>query len=112
MITLSPSATKQIDMLCKINSAYVRLALRAGGCAGYSYDWSLDTPTQDDYVVAIGEHGLIVDFDSKTLLGDVSLNFIQSVAGSSWEINSTAASASCGCGTSVAIKQDGGGTHG
>jgi iron-sulfur cluster assembly accessory protein len=112
MITLSPNATKQIDMLCKINSAYVRLALRAGGCAGYSYDWSLDTPTQDDYVVAIGEHGLIVDFDSKTLLGDVSLNFIQSVAGSSWEINSTAASASCGCGTSVAIKQDGGGTHG
>jgi iron-sulfur cluster assembly accessory protein len=108
MITLSPSATKQIDMLCKINSAYVRLALRAGGCAGYSYDWSLDTPTQDDYVVAIGEHGLIVDFDSKTLLGDVSLNFIQSVAGSSWEINADFATSSCGCGTSVAV----GGTHG
>ena len=108
MITLSPNATKQIDMLCKINSAYVRLALRSGGCAGYSYNWSLDTPTQDDYVVAIGEYGLIVDYDSKTLLGDVSLNFIQSVAGSSWEINADFATSSCGCGTSVAV----GGTHG
>lgn len=103
MITLSPSATNQISMLCKINSAYVRLALRAGGCAGYSYDWSLDSPTQDDFVVKVGEHGLIMDFDSKTLLGDVSLNFVQGIYGSSWEIDSTAATSSCGCGTSVAV---------
>lgn len=112
MITLSPSATNQISMLCKLNNAYVRLALRSGGCAGYSYDWSLDSPTQDDFVVAVGKHGLIMDFDSKTLLGDISLNFIQDIAGSSWEIDSTAATSSCGCGTSVAIKQDGGGCNG
>ena len=107
MITLSPSATTQIDTLCKINNAYVRLALRAGGCAGYSYDWSLDSPTQDDYVVTVGEHGLIMDYDSMLLLGDISLNFVVGIYGSSWEIDSTAATSSCGCGTSVAIKQDG-----
>lgn len=103
MITLSPSATNQISMLCKLNNAYVRLALRAGGCAGYSYDWSLDTPTQDDFVVAVGDYGLIMDLHSMLLLGDVSLNFLQSVGGSSWEIKSTSATSSCGCGTSVAI---------
>ena len=53
-----------------------------------------------------------MDYDSKTLIGDVSLNFVVDIAGSSWEIDSTAATASCGCGTSVAIKQDGGGCNG
>jgi len=90
-------------MICKINSAYVRLALRAGGCAGYSYDWGLDSPTPDDYVVAIGDYGLIIDFDSMLLLGDVSLNFIQDICGSSWEIISDNATSSCGCGKSVAV---------
>jgi iron-sulfur cluster assembly accessory protein len=103
MITLSPSATAQIDMLCKINSAYVRLALRAGGCAGYSYDWSLDSPTQDDFVVNIGDHGLIIDSHSQSLLGDVYINFTEDVFGSSWEIVSAATNGSCGCGKSVAI---------
>ena len=112
MITLSPSATQQLNIACSSNQSYIRLALVSGGCVGYSYSWSLDSPTQDDYVVAIGEHGLIMDYDSKTLLGDISLNFIQDIAGSSWEIDSTAATASCGCGTSVAIKQDGGGCNG
>jgi iron-sulfur cluster assembly accessory protein len=108
MITLSPSATHQISMLCKLNSAYVRLALRSGGCAGYSYDWTLDEPTPDDFVVTVGDHGLIMDYYSMLLLGDISLNFIQDIRGSSWEIKSAAATASCGCGTSVSIKQNGG----
>lgn len=103
MITLTKSAERQIALICGMNLSYVRLALRSGGCAGYSYSWSLDTPTQDDFVVSVGEHGLIMDYDSKMLLGDVSLNFVVGVYGSSWEIDSASATASCGCGTSVAV---------
>lgn len=108
MISLTPSATTQLNIACSSNQAFVRLALAAGGCAGYSYSWSLDSPTPNDYVVPVGEYGLIMDFDSMLLLGDVELNFIVSTFGTSWEIKSAAATSSCGCGKSVAIKQEGG----
>jgi len=108
MITVTPSATTQLNIACSSNQTFVRLALRAGGCAGYSYSWSLDTPDVSDYVVPIGEYGLIMDYDSMLLLGDVSLNFIMGSFGTSWEIISNNATSSCGCGKSVFIKQDGG----
>jgi iron-sulfur cluster assembly accessory protein len=107
MITLTKSAERQIALICGMNLSYVRIALRSGGCAGYSYSWSLDTPTPDDYVVTVGNYGLIVDSHSQSLLGNTLINFIQEISGSSWEISSVSASASCGCGKSVFIKQDG-----
>ena len=103
MITLTESATKKLHISCALNKSYIRLALRAGGCAGYSYDWSYDTPTLDDSVVKVGDYGLIIDSQSEMLLGDVSLNFIEDIFGSSWEINSASANGSCGCGRSVAV---------
>jgi iron-sulfur cluster assembly accessory protein len=107
MITLTKSAERQIALICGMNLSHVRISLRSGGCAGYSYDWSLDTPTQDDCVVSIGDYGLIIDSHSQSLLGDVCINFIQGDFESSWEIDSASATASCGCGKSVFIKQDG-----
>jgi iron-sulfur cluster assembly protein len=103
MISLTPSATTQLNIACSSNQTFVRLALRAGGCAGYSYDWSLDTPNQSDYIVPIGEYGLIMDYDSMLLLGDVSLNFVVDMFGTSWEIISNNATSSCGCGKSVSV---------
>jgi len=106
MITLSPSAIKQLNIACSSNQSYVRLALRSGGCAGYSYEWSYDDRNEDDALFEIGNYGLIIDSFSQSLLGETTINFIQSAFESSWEIDSAAATGGCGCGKSVFIKQD------
>jgi iron-sulfur cluster assembly accessory protein len=104
MITLSPSAIKQLNIASALNKSMIRLALRAGGCAGYSYDWSLDTPTQDDSVI---EGCLIVDNVTADLLGSVSIAWQEDMFSSGWNITSEHLS-SCGCGSSVSV----GGNHG
>ena len=104
MITLSLSAIKQLNIASALNKSMIRLALRAGGCAGYSYDWSLDTPTQDDSVI---EDILIVDNVTANLLGDVNIDWKEDLFESGWSITSEHLS-SCGCGSSVSV----GGNHG
>jgi iron-sulfur cluster insertion protein len=104
MITLSPSAIKQLNIASTINKSMIRLALRSGGCAGYSYDWSLDEPTQDDSVI---EGCLIVDHVTADLLGDVNVDWKEDTFSSGWSISSEHLSG-CGCGSSVSV----GGNHG
>lgn len=107
MITLSPTAIRQLNISCSSNQRYVRLALRSGGCAGYSYDWSYDDIQEGDTLIEVGNYGLIVDPLSQSLLGNTSINFLQELFGSSWEIKSENTSSSCGCGSSIFIQQDG-----
>lgn len=104
MITVSQTATNQLKNLHLIHKCYIRLALRAGGCAGYSYEWSLDQPNLDDSV--IGTY-LIVDTVTESLLGDVNIDWVENAFSSGWNITSKNLS-SCGCGSSVSV----GGVHG
>ena len=40
ILTLTASAQNKVKDLCSSNSKYaVRLGIRGGGCAGFSYDW-------------------------------------------------------------------------
>jgi iron-sulfur cluster insertion protein len=100
MITLTNSATKQLHILCALNNAFaVRLSVVGGGCAGFQYDWSFDAPTPDDFVV----DKLIVDSTSLLYLSGSTIDFEQSSFSNTWKVINPAATAACGCGTSVAF---------
>lgn len=100
MITLTSNATKQLHILCALNNApAVRLSVIGGGCAGFQYDWSFDAPTPDDFVV----EQLIVDSISLNYLSGSTVDFEQGSFSSSWKVINPAATAACGCGTSVAF---------
>lgn len=104
MITVTPNAVSHLKILFGLYNSHIRLALRSGGCAGYSYSWSLDSPTQDDSVIS---EYLLVDKTTAALLGTVRIDWVEDTFESGWVVSSDALS-SCGCGTSVSL----GGVHG
>ena len=48
ILTLTPAAEKQIDLLSKENDCYgITLNIKGGGCAGFEYDWgTIASPTE------------------------------------------------------------------
>jgi iron-sulfur cluster assembly accessory protein len=105
--TITESAKRQIDCLCKENNCYaISLNLKGGGCAGFEYDWGIVATEQDlepgDEVVdtdglgkfVIGKHSLMF------LIG-TEVDYVRSLVGSNFEIRNPNAKSSCGCGVSV-----------
>lgn len=110
--TLTESAKKQIDLLCKENECFgVSLNLKGGGCAGFEYDWGI-VKTQldlnpDDEVISTGGIGnFIVGSYSIMYLIGTEINYNKSLFGSNFEIINPNAKSSCGCGTSVNFDLD------
>jgi iron-sulfur cluster assembly accessory protein len=93
----------------------LRIGVRAGGCAGFSYDMEFDsvwrddayhpvlvTDPVDDTDVAFTEYGvtLISDKKSLKLLNGTEIDYVETLQSSGFKFNNPNASASCGCGQS------------
>ena len=84
----------------------VFLGIKGGGCAGFSYDWSLKTESElDEYsdeVIDL-ENGtkLAIDGTSLMYLYGSQINLKQDLFGTVLEISSPSAQSSCGCGESI-----------
>ena len=105
--TLTESAKKQIDMLCKDNNCYaISLNIRGGGCAGFEYDWGTMSHPSDlnpgDIVVHTDNAGrFVIGAHSLMFLIGTEVDYIRSLVGSNFEIRNPNAKSSCGCGVSV-----------
>jgi iron-sulfur cluster insertion protein len=80
----------------------LRLAVRPGGCSGFSYDMFFDTQIEDSDVVS--ENGgvrLAVDAESASMLSGATIDFKnQGLQGAGFAINNPNQQRSCGCGQS------------
>ena len=108
MISVTESATKQINDLCESNNKWgVKLAVKGGGCAGFSYDWSfVDSEAElldDDEVVDTGSKKFIIDGMSLMYILGTELDYKREIFGSSFVFENPNATSSCGCGTSFAF---------
>ena len=108
MISITDSAKKQIKELCISNDKWgVKLAVKGGGCAGFTYDWSfLDNETQledMDEVIAIDDKNFVVDGVSVMYVLGTQLDYKKEIFGSSFVFENPNATSSCGCGTSFAV---------
>jgi len=82
----------------------LRLSVSGGGCSGFQYGFSLDDSRSDEDQVF--EHGgitVLVDFSSLTMLDGSTLDYVEDLAGSSFQVRNPNATASCGCGSSFAV---------
>ncbi len=109
--TLTESAKKQINMLCRENEVYgISLNLKGGGCAGFEYDWSTVATESDvatgDVVVDAGEGKFVIGGHSLMFLIGPEVDYIRSLVGSNFEIRNPNAKSSCGCGVSVNFDMD------
>lgn len=106
MIKLTDSAKKYIDnQLSEHGRRYVKLSVKGGGCAGFSYDYSFcDDKDALDFEVSINEgHGFLIDGMSFMYVAGTELDYVSDIAGSSLKISNPNETSSCGCGKSFAV---------
>lgn len=108
MISITDSAKNQIKDLCETNNKWgIKLAVKGGGCAGFTYDWSfLDNETnleKDDTVIDVESKKFVVDGMSLIYIIGTTLDYKKEIFGSSFVFENPNATSSCGCGTSFAV---------
>ncbi len=79
----------------------LRVAVRPGGCSGYSYEMFFDPDVADDDLRY--EHGgvsVVIDPASQQLLKGATLDYKDGLQGAGFSISNPNAERSCGCGQS------------
>ncbi len=80
----------------------LRVAVRPGGCSGFSYEMFFDAEFADDDVAAEQPNGVkvVVDATSATMLGGATLDYKDGLQQTGFSIDNPNAQRSCGCGQS------------
>ena len=79
----------------------LRVAVRPGGCSGYSYEMFFDSELADDDVVReFGGVRVVVDAASADLLTGATLEYSDGLQGAGFHITNPNATRTCGCGSS------------
>jgi iron-sulfur cluster assembly protein/iron-sulfur cluster insertion protein len=104
-VTLSDVAVAKIaELLAEEEggeSLALRVAVKAGGCSGFSYDMFFDSEVADDDVVStFGAVRVVVDSASAEKLVGASLDYSDGLNGAGFNITNPNASRTCGCGSS------------
>src|SRR5947209_16509727 len=97
------AATKVADLLEQEGNAELalRVAVRPGGCSGFSYEMFFDSDIAgDDVASTFGSVRVVVDPTSASLLQGATLDFKDGLQGAGFSINNPNASRTCGCGNS------------
>jgi len=79
----------------------LRVAVKPGGCSGYSYEMFFDAEVaSDDMVREFGEVKVVVDPASAELLTGATLDYSDGLQGAGFHISNPNATRTCGCGSS------------
>ena len=79
----------------------LRMAVRPGGCSGFSYEMFFDTEVEpDDLVEEFGAVRVIVDPQSAERLRGSTLDYKDGLMEAGFAINNPNVTRSCGCGNS------------
>jgi iron-sulfur cluster assembly accessory protein len=104
VITLTDGAIAKVtDLLAQEgnDALALRVAVRPGGCSGYSYEMFFDSESSDDDVVSTqGTVKVVVDSASAELLKGASLEYTDGLQGAGFNISNPNATRTCGCGSS------------
>lgn len=99
--------TRAFERLAEIGAGLdgqaLRVAVEGGGCSGFQYEIKLDTPSEEDVVIAEGDEKVVVDPVSLPFLSGAIIDFSDELIGARFTIDNPNATSSCGCGTSFSI---------
>lgn len=107
MITLTDTAASKVKELLEAEGAQdlaLRVAVRPGGCSGFSYEMFFDGDiAPDDEQARFGADDsvrVVVDAQSSQLLTGATLDYKDGLEQSGFAITNPNASRTCGCGQS------------
>ena len=104
MITLTDTAATKVKDLIQAEgepNLALRVAVRPGGCSGFSYEMFFDTDVAaDDNLTDFQGVRVVVDASSAELLQGATLDYKDGLQGAGFAIDNPNAQRSCGCGKS------------
>ncbi len=104
VITLTNEAAAKVEDLIQAegeDGLALRVAVRPGGCSGFSYEMFFDSDIADDDVASdFGAVKVVVDQSSAMLLEGATLNYSDGLQGAGFHIENPNAQKTCGCGQS------------
>src|SRR5947199_4397340 len=104
VITLTDTAVTKVKELISQESEEnlaLRVAVRRGGCSGFSYEMFFDSDVaSDDITGDFGGVRVVVDPSSAPLLEGAVLDYKDGLQQAGFAINSPNAQRTCGCGQS------------
>jgi iron-sulfur cluster assembly protein/iron-sulfur cluster insertion protein len=104
VITVTDTAAKKVKELVEAegnNELALRVAVRPGGCSGFSYEMFFDSDfAADDQKAEYGGIKVVVDSASLQYLNGASLDYKEGLMGAGFTINNPNTTRSCGCGQS------------
>ena len=111
VITVTENAIAKIRELCHNNHKYaVRLSIKGGGCAGYSYDWGFADESEiaaTDELLNFGDGAkFTIDAASVMYIIGTELDYVHEVFGSKFEIKNPNTKSACGCGESISFEKE------
>lgn len=79
----------------------LRMAVRPGGCSGFSYEMFFDSEIDnDDIVEDYGDVKVVVDPQSAEMVRGATLDYKDSLMGAGFAIENPNVTKTCGCGNS------------
>lgn len=103
-IGLTANATVKVAALLAAendSSLALRVAVRPGGCSGFSYEMFFDGDIADDDIVKThGDVRVVTDPASAQMLKGATLDYKDSLQGGGFAVDNPNATRSCGCGNS------------
>jgi iron-sulfur cluster assembly accessory protein len=104
VIVLTDTATDKVRSLIEqegVDDIALRVAVRPGGCSGFSYEMFFDTDvTSDDTTADFNGVKVVVDPSSAQLLEGATLDYKDGLQGAGFAIDNPNAQRTCGCGQS------------
>ena len=104
MITLTPSAATKVKTLLDAEGEpglALRVAVRPGGCSGFSYEMFFDSDVAaEDQMADYDGVKVVVDPSSATLLTGATLDYKDGLQQAGFAIDNPNAQRTCGCGQS------------
>jgi iron-sulfur cluster assembly accessory protein len=104
VIVLTDNATDKVRTLMEqegVADLALRVAVRPGGCSGFSYEMFFDTDVaDDDRTVDFSGVRVVVDPSSASLLEGATLDYKDGLQGAGFAIDNPNAQRTCGCGQS------------
>ena len=103
-VKITEAAALHIKDMMKQNEeegAFLRVAVKGGGCSGLSYGMGFVQVTEEDDI-QFEQHGLqvVVNKEDAPILNGTVIDYKQSMMGGGFTIDNPNAIATCGCGSS------------
>ena len=106
MITLTDSAAKKMEQLMANEGASdlaLRVAVKRGGCSGFSYVLEFDSPREGDNILEQDNVKFFMDRKSAIYLKGIQLDYRAGLKGKGFVFQNPNATSTCGCGESFSV---------